>query len=173
VVEPSSGAKSSPIVGGLSTERVAVPRPVPDSASGQRRRRRQLGPTAIRLVSDFLLATAALAIVYFLRFGPLDSLIPAKGPQVGAYYTALAFPLAGCLILVFIFAGVYQDRHRSWFVDELFAVWGAVLVVGFSGSSSDEPVQRPAAQLLEVDFWPVAGRGKPLDRLRPVCNQAP
>ena len=105
-------------------------RPVPDSASAQRRARRQLGPIAIRLVSDFVLASVALAIVYFLRFEALTSLIPARGTPPAAYYGAAAFPLAGFVILVFIFAGVYQDRHRSWFVYELFAVWGAVLVAG-------------------------------------------
>ena len=84
----------------------------------------------MRLVSDFFLAAAALAIVYFLRFDALSSLFPPKATHPAAYYGAAAFPLAGCLIVVFIVAGVYQDRHRSWFVDELFAVWGAMLVVG-------------------------------------------
>lgn len=106
------------------------PRPSPKSAPVRSQARRQIGPIATRLVSDFLLATLAWAIVYLLRFGALTSIIPAKGNQLAEYYTAAAFPLAGCLILVFVFAGIYQDRHRSWFVDELFAVWGAVLVVG-------------------------------------------
>jgi exopolysaccharide biosynthesis polyprenyl glycosylphosphotransferase len=49
---------------------------------------------------------------------------------LGGYYGVAAFPLAACVILVFMSLGVYQDRHRSWFVDELFAVWGAILVAG-------------------------------------------
>jgi exopolysaccharide biosynthesis polyprenyl glycosylphosphotransferase len=108
----------------------ASERPVPDAAPVQHRTRRQIGPIAIRVVSDFTLATVALAIVYFVRFDALSSLVPTNGTQLAGYYGVAAFPLAGCVILVFIFAGVYQDRHRSWFVDELFAVWGAVLVAG-------------------------------------------
>lgn len=116
-------------LGGLSTQSVASPRPVPDPTLAQRKARGQFGPIAIRLVSDFFLAAAALAIVYLLRFNALTAIIPAKG-HLPAYYGAAAFPLAACLILVFVFAGVYQDRYRSWFVDELFAVWGALLVLG-------------------------------------------
>ena len=98
--------------------------------SGQRFARRDLGPAAIRLVNDVTLANVALAIVYFLRFRALTSLIPAPGAPEASYYWAAAFPLAGCLILVFIFTGVYRDRRPSWFVDELFAVWGATVLAG-------------------------------------------
>ena len=109
---------------------MASRRAVRESATAPRWAQRQPSATAIRLVSDFILATVALAIVYFLRFEALSSFIPTPGTQLASFYGPAAAPLAGCLILVFASVGVYQDRHRSWFVDELFAVWGAVLVAG-------------------------------------------
>ena len=115
---------------GVSKRPVAAQIEVMGSVSAQRMARRDLGPTAIRLVNDFILATLALAIVYFLRFRALTSLVPAPGTPEASYYWAAAFPLAGCLILVFIFTGVYRDRRPSWFVDELFAVWGATILAG-------------------------------------------
>jgi exopolysaccharide biosynthesis polyprenyl glycosylphosphotransferase len=74
------------------------------------------------------LAIVAVPIVYYIRFDALRSIVPIPAPVAASYYGAAAFPLAAGLILVFIATGVYQDRQRSWFVDELFAVWRAVLV---------------------------------------------
>ena len=112
----------------LSKPGAAGERPVSESARVPRTAYLPLGRTGIRLVSDLILAIVAVAIVYFIRFDVLRSVLPAPGPPDVTYYGAAAFPLAACLILVFAATGVYQDRQRTWFVDELFAVWRALLV---------------------------------------------
>ena len=137
---------------------MAGERPVSESARATRRAHLSLGRTGIRLVSDLILAIVAVAIVYFVRFEMLRSVLPAPGPPDAAYYGAAAFPLAGLLILVFVATGVYQDRQRTWFVDELFAVWRALLVAALVVLATTSLYRDPIANYSRLTFvlWVVA-----------------
>ena len=131
---------------------VAGDRPISLSARVPRTANLPLGRTGIRLVSDLILAIVAVAIVYFIRFDVLRSVLQAPGPPDATYYSAAAFPLAACLILVFVATGVYQDRHRTWFVDELFAVWRALFVAALVVLATTSLYRDPIANYSRLTF---------------------
>lgn len=102
------------------------PGPAPTQRWGARLR-------ALRVASDALMSVLAAALAYWVRFHVYPPYIPGGEPPDPERYAAAAPVLAATVVLVFAFMDVYRRRRGVEFIDELFSVVRAMLVVGVVG----------------------------------------
>src|SRR5207248_4570458 len=74
-------------------------------------------------------ALVGLAVACWFRFHVFPSYVPGGEPPNPIHYVAAAAIVALLLVLVFVFMAVTQVRRGMQFVDELFSVLRAMLVV--------------------------------------------
>jgi exopolysaccharide biosynthesis polyprenyl glycosylphosphotransferase len=87
----------------------------------------------LRVASDLSMALAAVPLAYWVRFHVYPHYIPGGEPPDPQRYIA-ATPVAPLTVLaVFAFMDVYRRRRGVEFIDELFSVVRAMLVVGVVG----------------------------------------
>lgn len=117
--------------------RVEAGRPTPngmlESTPGPRPRPpvRRAGRWLIgfRVAADAAMAILALAISYWFRFHVYPTYIPGGEPPSAQRYAAAAPVVALAVLVVFWFMDVYRWRRGVQFVDELFSVVRAMVVV--------------------------------------------
>jgi exopolysaccharide biosynthesis polyprenyl glycosylphosphotransferase len=83
---------------------------------------------ALLLASDFLCAALALLIAYQLRFHVYPTYIPGGEPPDPGHYLAAAPVAALVVVVIFGLMGAYRSRRGVQFLDELFALTGAMAV---------------------------------------------
>ncbi len=99
------------------------------SVNGSRVRVRGWARTVRRAVADFLAAIAAVAVAYQFRFTVYPRYIPGGQPPDPFPYVAAAPVAALTVVVVFALMGRYRLRRGLLFIDELFALVGAMAVV--------------------------------------------
>ncbi|MBO0728076.1 MAG: undecaprenyl-phosphate glucose phosphotransferase [Acidimicrobiaceae bacterium] len=99
----------------------------PQASAGARRLR------ALRVASDLVMALLAVPLVYWVRFHVYPHYIPGGEPPDPQRYIAAAPVLPLTVVAVFAFMNVYRWRRGVEFIDELFSVVRAMLVVGVVG----------------------------------------
>ncbi|MGH7776823.1 MAG: undecaprenyl-phosphate glucose phosphotransferase [Candidatus Dormibacterales bacterium] len=82
-----------------------------------------------QIATDALSAMLALALAYWLRFHVYPKHPPGGEPPDLNHYVAAAPVVALCVLAVFALTGVYRYRRGVQFIDELFEVMGAMVVV--------------------------------------------
>jgi exopolysaccharide biosynthesis polyprenyl glycosylphosphotransferase len=87
-------------------------------------------PGLISMAGDALAALVGFAIAYWFRFHVYPAYIPGGEPPDPARYVAAAPVVALIVVAAFLFMNVYRDRRGVQFVDELFSVVRAMVVVG-------------------------------------------
>jgi exopolysaccharide biosynthesis polyprenyl glycosylphosphotransferase len=81
------------------------------------------------VVTDFLMAALAVWVAYQVRYHVYPSYIPGGVPPDPRIYALSAPVVAVTLVVVFALLGRYRLRRGITFVDELFALGGAMAVV--------------------------------------------
>ncbi|MBO0686764.1 MAG: sugar transferase, partial [Candidatus Dormibacteraeota bacterium] len=87
----------------------------------------------LRLGSDFAMALVAVPLAYWVRFHVYPHYIPGGEPPDPQRYAAAAPVLPLTVVVVFAFMNIYRWRRGVEFIDELFSVFRAMLVVGVVG----------------------------------------
>jgi exopolysaccharide biosynthesis polyprenyl glycosylphosphotransferase len=84
----------------------------------------------LRVASDLLMALLAVPLVYWFRFHVYPHYIPGGEPPDLQRYAAATPVVAVTVVAVFAFMDVYRWRRGAEFINELFSVVRAMLVVG-------------------------------------------
>ena len=84
---------------------------------------------ASQIAADAMSAVVGLLLAYWLRFHVYPKHPPGGEPPDLNHYLAAAPVVAVCVVAVFAFMGVYRYRRGVQFIDELFAVLGARVMV--------------------------------------------
>ncbi|MGH7902777.1 MAG: undecaprenyl-phosphate glucose phosphotransferase [Candidatus Dormibacteraceae bacterium] len=83
-----------------------------------------------QIASDAIVSVLALAFAYWFHYHLYPHFITGNEPPDYHRYVAAAPVLAGCVLGCFAALGVYRYRRGIQFIDELFAVLGAMALTG-------------------------------------------